>query len=200
MKTNEKIRMGGRQVRAIPSELRTKREDGADPMIEGYFAVFDSNYQIDKDMSESVAPGAFARSLKENDIRALVNHDTTLVLGRTKAGTLSLKEDEKGLWGQVSVNPNDRAAMDLYERVQRGDVDGCSFGFDIRNEDTEVRDDGSVHWILRDVDLAEVSCCTFPAYGATNIEARAKDLEGTRARSMEAWREKMTNKLKGGAE
>lgn len=195
-KSNKEIRMGSRQVRAIPSELRTKREDGGDPMIEGYFAVFDSNYQIDKDMSESVAPGAFTKSLEENDIRALVNHDTTLVLGRTKAGTLTLKEDEKGLWGSVAVNPNDRAAMDLYERVQRGDVDGCSFGFDIRNEDTEVRDDGSVHWTLRDVDLAEVSCCTFPAYEATNIEARSQDAETIKKREMSAWREQMLTKLK----
>lgn len=80
-------RIGSRQVRAVPTELRTKREDGDNPIIEGYFAVFNSNYQISNDMSESVAPGAFARSLEENDIRALVNHDTTLVLGRTKSET-----------------------------------------------------------------------------------------------------------------
>lgn len=191
--------MGNRQVRAIPAELRTKREEGEAPIIEGYFAVFGSNYQISKDMSESVAKGAFERSLKENDIRALVNHDTTLVLGRTKSGTLELKEDEKGLYGTIQVNPNDRSAMDLYERVSRGDVDGCSFGFDIRSEETEINEDGSIHWTMTDIDLGEVSVCTFPAYKETNIEARSEDMKKIRERETEALKEKLKSKLKGDA-
>ena len=194
---SDKRTMGARQVRAIPAELRTKREDSKDPVIEGYFAVFDSNYEIWDGMSESVAPGAFERSLADGDIRALVNHDTTLVLGRTKAGTLTLEEDDKGLFGSIRINPNDSAAMDLYERVSRGDVDGCSFGFNIRREESEVLDNGNVHWTIMDVDLFEVSCCTFPAYEETNIEARARDAGAIRARSMEAWREAMRKKLKG---
>lgn len=193
----ENRQMKSRQVRAIPSELRTERNDGEAPTISGYFAVFNSNYQISKDMSESVAPGAFSKSLEENDVRALVNHDTTLVLGRTKSGTLQLQEDEKGLFGTIQVNPNDRSAMDLYERVSRGDVDGCSFGFDIRAEETEIRDDGSVHWTMTDIDLGEVSCCTFPAYQETNIQARAEDAADVRKRETEAFKEKLLKKLKG---
>ena len=61
-----------------------------------------------------------------------------LVLGRTKAGTLELREDEKGLFGTIRIDPNDSAAMDLYERVSRGDVDGCSFGFNIRKEESNI--------------------------------------------------------------
>lgn len=197
--TEGERRMGSRQVRAIPAELRANRNDGEDPKIEGYFAVFNSNYQISNDMSESVAPGAFARSLEENDIRALVNHDTTLVLGRTKSGTLELKEDEKGLYGTIQVNPNDRSAMDLYERVSRGDVDGCSFGFDIRAEEAEIGDDGSAHWTMTDIDLAEVSCCTFPAYQETNIQARSEDAATMKKRETEALKEKLKSKLKGDA-
>ena len=193
----EKRQIKSRQVRAIPSELRAQREENEAPKIEGYFAIFNSNYQISKDMSESVAPGAFAKSLEENDVRALVNHDTTLVLGRTKSGTLQLKEDEKGLYGAIEINPNDRSAMDLYERVSRGDVDGCSFGFDIRAEETEIRDDGSVHWTMTDIDLGEVSCCTFPAYQETNIEAREEDAATIRKRETEAFKEKLKKKLKG---
>lgn len=193
----KKRELGSRQVRTIPSDLRTRREDGADPVIEGYFAVFNSNYQISNDLSESVAPGAFAKSLEENDVRALVNHDTTLVLGRTKSGTLELKEDDKGLFGTIQVNPNDRSAMDLYERVSRGDVDGCSFGFDIRAEETDISDDGSVHWTMTDIDLAEVSCCTFPAYQETNISARADDAAEIRKREICALKEKLKKKLKG---
>lgn len=185
-----------REVRPMRSEFIT-REDGDSYQIEGYFAVFNSNYEIAPGLSESIAPGAFTSSLA-NDVRALINHDTTLVLGRTAAHTLELREDERGLWGKVQVNPNDRDAMNLYERVKRGDVDGCSFGFEIREEDTEVRPDGSVHWTIRDVNLFEVSCCTFPAYRETNITAREADRDTILEREAQAWKERMKERLKHG--
>ena len=94
-----------REVRPISSKFTT-REDGEQLFIEGYFAVFNSNYEIAPGLTESIAPGAFSSSLS-NDVRALVNHDTTLVLGRTAAHTLELRQDEHGLWGIVQVNPKD---------------------------------------------------------------------------------------------
>lgn len=174
-----------RQVRPTATHFET-REDGA-PTIEGYFAVFDSIYEIAQGMTESVAKGAFSRTLS-GDIRALTNHDTTLVLGRTKAHTLELREDEHGLWGKITVNPNDRDAMNLYERVKRGDVDQCSFGFEIVNEETDFREDGSIHWTIKDVNLYEVSACTFPAYQQTNISARQAERDNIAKREVEAWK------------
>ena len=188
--------MEKRQLRSVPTKFET-REDGENPTIEGYFAVFNSNYEIAPGMSESIAPGAFSRTLA-NDVRALINHDTTLVLGRTKANTLELREDSHGLWGKISINPNDRDAMNLYERVKRGDVDQCSFGFDLREQDTEILENGDVHWTIRDLDLFEVSCCTFPAYEQTNISARSKERDEIRQRELSAWREKMKGVLKNG--
>lgn len=182
-----------RQVRCVPSQFNT-REDGDKPCIEGYFAVFDSNYEIGPGMSESIAPGAFSDTLS-GDIRALINHDTTLVLGRTKAGTLTLKEDSRGLWGHIDINPNDVEAMNLYSRVKRGDVDQCSFGFQIRSEDTDIRENGDVHWTIKAVDLFEVSCCTFPAYEATNISARSEQRDELRKRKMDAWRASMKERI-----
>ena len=184
-----------RRMRTVSTEFLT-REDGEDLKIEGYFAVFDSVYEIAPGMSESIAPGAFARTLS-GDIRALTNHDTTLVLGRTKAHTLELREDSHGLWGSIKINRNDADAMNLYERVKRGDVDQCSFGFNIRSEDTDIREDGSVHWTLRDVDLFEVSACTFPAYEETSISARNQQRDEIQTRSMQVWRENAMKKLKG---
>ena len=183
-----------RTVRTTATQFVT-REDGDMPSIEGYFSVFNSIYEIAPGMTESVAPGAFSRSLQGGDIRALTNHDTTLVLGRTKAHTLELHEDERGLWGKVSINPNDRDAMNLYERVKRGDVDQCSFGFEIVNEETDFREDGSIHWTIRDVNLFEVSACTFPAYEETNIAARAAERANLQKRSLEAWKEKQREVL-----
>jgi HK97 family phage prohead protease len=184
-----------RQVRSAPTEFQT-REDGEKLSIEGYFAVFNSNYDIAPGLSESIAPGAFTDSMF-GDIRALINHNATLVLGRTKAGTLTIREDSHGLWGHIDINPNDVDAMNLYERVKRGDVDQCSIGFDIRSEDTDIRDDGSIHWTIKAVDLYEVSCCTFPAYQETNISARTQERETLLKREAEAWREKMKGVLHG---
>lgn len=186
------------QVRGFLSEFTT-REDGEQPVIEGYFSVFNTNYDMGFDMSESIAPGAFTKSLS-NDVRALINHDTTLVLGRTSAHTLELREDSHGLWGKITINPKDSDAMNLYERVKRGDVNQCSFGFNIVNEETEFRDDGSVHWTITEADLHEVSVCTFPAYEETAVSARAHDLEEIKKRKAEKWRTEMITKLKGAKE
>lgn len=182
-------------MRTASTKFNTRDEDGK-LSIEGYFAVFDSVYQIAPDMSESIAVGAFDNTLS-GDIRALINHDTTLVLGRTKANTLQLRTDSHGLWGHIDINPNDSDAMNLYNRVQRGDVDQCSFGFDILNEETDFREDGSVHWTIKEVRLYEVSPCTFPAYEETHIAARAKERDELVKRKSEAWKEKMLKKLKG---
>jgi HK97 family phage prohead protease len=86
--------------------------------------------------------------------------------------------------------------MNLYERVKRGDVDQCSFGFDIRSEDTDISENGDIHWTLTDVDLFEISCCTFPAYQATNISAREHDRDEIQKRELEAWKQKQLSKLR----
>lgn len=184
-----------RQMRSIASKFETREsEDGLS--IEGYFSVFNSTYELWPGATESVAPGAFANTLGW-DIRALIDHETRLVLGRNKSGTLELREDSHGLWGHVKINPNDQDAVNLYERVKRGDVDQCSFGFDIVKEDTEVRDDGSVHWTIREVKLYEVSVVTFPAYTETSVSARKKDFEEIQKRKTEKWRDDMKRRLKG---
>ena len=143
-----------------------------------------------------MAPGAFSDTLG-SDVRALIDHESRLVLGRNKAGTLELKEDSRGLWGRVEINQSDRDAMNLYERVKRRDVDQCSFGFDILSEDTDYREDGSVHWTIRKVKLYEVSVVTFPAYEETSVSARKRDLEAIEKRKAEAWRESMRKKVRG---
>ena len=183
-----------RVTRMAPIEQFKTRDDNNDPIIEGYFAVFNSNYELWDGATESIAPGAFDNTIS-GDVRALINHDTTLVLGRTTVGTLELKTDSRGLWGRIRINPNDTDAMNLHARVERGDVSQCSFGFFIVSEETEFRDDGSIHWTITEVDLFEVSCCTFPAYEATSISARANEYEAIKARKMDAWRESMRSRI-----
>ena len=182
-----------RQLRSDASQFQVREAEG-DLSIEGYFSVFNSIYELWPGATESVAPGAFSETLGD-DIRALVNHNDTLVLGRNKAGTLELREDSHGLWGKIKVNPNDSDAMNLYERVKRGDVNQCSFGFMIEAEETEFREDGSIHWTIRKVKLFEVSVCTFPAYEATEVSARKADYEEIQKRKTEKWRAEMHAKL-----
>ena len=186
----------GRQVRSLSNRFETREADG-ELYIEGYFNVFNSPYELWKGATEIVKPGAFADCLSQ-DVRALVNHDSTLVLGRTKAGTLELKEDSRGLWGRIKINRDDADAMNLYARVQRGDVDQCSFGFDIERETFVDLGNGEYRWEIEKVNpLYEVSVCTFPAYEETSVSARKKQLEDIQHRQAEAWRETMKKKLGG---
>ena len=187
-----------RQVEFRSTTFDTRSSEDGELYIEGYFAVFDSIYNIAPGMTESIAPGAVANSLS-GDIRALINHDTTLVLGRTGAHTLELKEDSHGLWGRVSINPNDGDAVNIYERVKRGDVNGCSFGFFPVSEETEIKADVSVHWTIKDVELFEVSAVTFPAYEETNISARSDERDEIIKRKKDAetamWKQTMKERM-----
>ena len=185
-----------RQTRSLQTELKTRAEpDAQDMYIEGYFAVFGRETELWPGAYEEIAPGAFDETLN-NDIRALINHDTTLVLGRNKAGTLELKADSYGLWGRVKINPNDTDAVNLYERVKRGDVDQCSFGFNITSEETDWRDDGTVKWTITGIDLHEVSVCTFPAYEETGVQARKAEVEQHRQRLLEAKKNKLRERMR----
>lgn len=184
-----------RQVRSVASSFETRSDDNG-MYIEGYFSVFNSNYEIYPGCTESVAPGAFSNTLG-GDIKALCDHDTRLVLGRNKAGTLELREDSHGLWGRITINPNDSDAVNLYERVKRGDVDQCSFGFDIVREESDFRDDGTVHFTIREVELFEVSVVTFPAYAETSVSARKQDVAEIQKRKLDAWRMTARARLKG---
>ena len=185
-----------RQVRCVAQQFQT-RSANDDLFIEGYFSVFNSEYPLWEGASEIVKPGAFTNSVS-GDVRALINHDSSLVLGRTKAGTLTLRQDERGLWGSIKINRDDLDAMNLYARVQRGDVDQCSFGFDIKRETFVDLGDGKCRWEIEEVDpLYEVSVCTFPAYTETSVSARKQDLAEIEKRRAEAWRSDMKKKLGG---
>lgn len=184
------------QVRSTQSKFETREADG-EMYISGYFAVFNSEYEMWPGAVESIADSAFEGALAD-DIRCLIDHETRLVLGRNKAGTLTLKTDSRGLWGEVRINPNDQDAVNLYERVKRGDVDQCSFGFDTLDEEFVDRGD-SVKWIIKKVKLYEVSVVTFPAYEETSVSARKRQLGERKQKSLAAWKQRTLKALKGEA-
>lgn len=180
---------------ALIANLSTRDDGTQEKVIEGYFAVFNQETELWPGAYEEISPDAFNKTLSE-DIRALINHDTTLVLGRNTSGTLELKADARGLWGSIKTNPNDMDAMNLYERVRRGDVTQCSFGFDILKEKTEWRDDGTVKWILEKVKLYEVSVCTFPAYEGTGVQARHDEVKQHQERQLEQRKKEVKERIK----
>ena len=180
--------------------FKTREDDGGKKYLEGYFAVFGEPYEVTPGWIETVERGAFARYLSSGqDVKVLWNHNTDFVLGSTGAGTAVLSEDETGLWGSVEINRVDTDAVNAWARVSRGDVGGCSFGFEISRQDEWWDDDGIYHTRITEVDpLYEVSPCTFPAYRSTSISARnAEQLEEAKKKHIDHWRSRMRERLKG---
>lgn len=183
------------------------REENGKKYLEGYFSVFGEPYQVWDGWIETIERGAFARYLASgNDVKVLWNHDSNIVLGSTGNGTASLMEDETGLFGTVEINENDSEAVSAYARVARGDVDGCSFGFDIARQEEWWDENDVYHTKITEVDpLYEVSPCTFPAYKATSISARNKEnfanakekFEKAKEIKRNEWRSSMKSRLKG---
>lgn len=184
------------QVRNFRSLDLNANNEAAEKIISGYFIVFNSETELYEGCFEEIAPESFD-NVDLSDVRALIDHETSKVLGRTKPGTLTLSVDAKGVYGEIKVNENDTEAMNLYSRVQRGDVDQCSFGFNILDEAMETRDDGSYKFTIKAIELFEVSVVTFPAYADTAVEARSKQIEEMEQRDLLVKKSKLQEKLNG---
>lgn len=181
--------------RYLPLHNMQTRNESDEVFLEGYFAVYGDIYRVWEGATESIAPGAFDESI-HGDVRALYNHNDDLILGRTSAGTMVLRDDAHGLWGSIKLNKNDSDAMNACERIKRGDVTGCSIGFNIESEETEYHDDGTVHWTITKINpLYEISPCVFPAYEATSVSARGKQLDDMKARRLELRKQELRKKL-----
>lgn len=154
-------------------ELRAVGDSPKDPRrIIGHFAVFN----VETDMywfREKIAPGAFAKSIQGDDIRALWNHDPNYILGRNLAKTLTLTEDSKGLLADI-LPPDTQFSRDLQVSIDRGDVSQGSFGFEVIKESWEFRDKELDLRTLEEVKLWDVSPVTFPAYQNTDVALRSQ--------------------------
>lgn len=175
----------------------TVRKEAGKRYIEGYFARFDDLCDMGWGVTETIDPHAFDRSIKDgDDVRVLVNHDTTKVLGRTASGTATLRVDNVGLWASAEINEADTDATNEAARMERGDVTGASFGFEIRDIEREYdQSKGTIHRILKDLRLFEVSVCTFPAYQKTAVGVRAENGSAA-SEENRTWRANRENRLK----
>ncbi|KIC77877.1 HK97 family phage prohead protease [Streptococcus constellatus] len=165
----------------IATQFQTREEqESGDLVLSGYFIKFDEETELWPGYFEVIKRKGVEKAIKDADIRALFNHDHSLVLGRTGNDTVRLGVDDVGLFGDIIINKDDPQAVGAYARVQRGDVIGCSFGFYPIKINTEERDDGSYLDTILELEIFEVSPCTFPAYPQTEIAARQQDFESQR--------------------
>jgi HK97 family phage prohead protease len=182
--------------RCLPSaELRVDGTGGS-PKLAGYAAVFGVWADIGGMFKESVRQGAFTKTIKEADVRALWNHNPDYVLGRNKAGTLKLWEDSKGLGYEIDP-PATTWAADLITSVKRGDVNQSSFGFSVNKQDLDYEKDERT---LIDVTLYDVSLVCYPAYPTTSAQVRSAFQHKETPPEPPKWEEldRITNKIKAG--
>ena len=177
------------EKRIFCKDVQLEQRDGEPAKIRGYAAVFN---QLSEDLGgfrEQLATGAFSDAIGASDVRALINHDANLVIGRNKSGTLTMSEDAVGL--RVEITPPDtQAARDLVELMKRGDVNQMSFAFTVSKEDQTWTRDGSGPWLrtIKKVSrLFDVSVVTYPAYPQTSAAVRAlEDLQSAEAAKAQA--------------
>ena len=158
--------------------VEAREADDGTMRLAGYAAVFNDS-SVPLPFRESIAPGAFTKTLSETpDVRLLINHEG-LPMARTKNDTLKLYEDEKGLRFEADL-ADTQEARDIYKLVERGDIDQMSFAFRVIrqkwNNDRTVR-------VLTEVSLSDgdVSLVTYPAYPTTSVEAREHIVQAIQA-------------------
>jgi HK97 family phage prohead protease len=162
-----------KEVRYVPArELRATKNDDGTRTITGYAAVFGVLSVDFGGWQETIAPGAFTRSLMTNpDVVCLRDHNSSILLGRTRSKTLSLEQDSVGL-RFTCLLPDTTQASDLVALMERGDIDGCSFSFIAVMEDWKTNEDGLTVRTVIEADLFDVSVVSEPAYPDTSVSLR----------------------------
>lgn len=182
----------------ITNEIEIREDDDGNRSISGYAVKWEKKSRVLgmwNKFREQFKKGAFADSLEDGDQRFLWSHDRAKVLGRTKNGTLRLKEDDTGLHFELDL-PKTTLGDDTYETIKRGDVDGVSFGF--RNPDDRIEefDDDIPLRTIRKADLFEVSAVAFPAYPDSEVSARGYDRMKDYNDELKSYREEQASKIK----
>lgn len=158
-------------------KIELREDDGGKRTISGYAVKWELKSEVMgyyRRFREQFKKGAFSESLGNEDQRFLWSHDTSKVLGRTKNDTLRLSEDSVGLRFELDL-PNTTLGNDTYESIKRGDVDGVSFGFQMRKQEMDESDPDNIVRTVVQAKLLEVSAVAFPAYPDSEVSARGYD-------------------------
>lgn len=186
METNQKPNTDMPEKRSYQFSLEIEKREDEQLVLKGHAAVFNTYADIGW-WEERIMPGAFTDTIKKDDVRALYNHDSNYLLGRNKNKTLILREDEQGLYTEITL-PDTTYAKDLYKLIERGDVSQMSFGFEVKKQTWAEGDKGKPDKRdIQEVKLYDVSPVVFPAYTQTDISVAS--------RSWESWRDEQNVNL-----
>ena len=181
----------------LTTQFNARSEEDGRLILEGYFIKYGVETELWPGFFELIEKSAVDKALgNKPDVRALFNHDSNLCLGRTGNKTLQLKSDNIGLFGVIEINSSDPDAVGAHARVQRKDIDGCSFGFWETGYEIIERNDGTILKKVTEMELIEVSPCTFPAYPQTEIAARQKNYEDYKKEALNIRKNILKEKLK----
>lgn len=181
----------------LTTKFNARSEEDGRLILEGYFIKYGVETELWPGFFELIEKSAVDKALgNKPDVRALFNHDSNLCLGRTGNKTLQLKSDNIGLFGVIEINSSDPDAVGAHARVQRKDIDGCSFGFWETGYEIIERNDGTILKKVTEMELIEVSPCTFPAYPQTEIAARKKNYEEYKKEALNIRKNILKEKLK----
>ncbi len=165
-----------KEIRTLQSPAESELRMSSDgKTVEGYAAVFNSDSQPigTTGFIEQLAPGCFGRCLAQKpDVILNRDHNPSILLARTKSGTLSLAQDAKGLQFKAAL-PDTSDARDLATLIKRGDIAGCSFAFTVARDGDEWNRNGSRRLIREIGSLYDVAICGQPAYEATSVGLRS---------------------------
>ena len=161
------------EIRSLVRDVEHRADDAGKMTVAGYAAVFGEIADIGGHFREVLTRGAFEKTLASSDIRAYFGHDRGRVLGRKSAGTLRLREDEKGLAVEIDL-PDTSDGRDARTLIERGDISGMSFGFVVTKQEWDETGETPLRTI-REVILDEVSIVSEPAYDGTSIAMRSLD-------------------------
>ena len=154
-------------------ETRVIDDNSTEKIISGYINKFNTRSQY-MGFYEEVATGSFDKTLADgHNIFAMFNHDDGKILGSTKANSLKLSVDEIGLHFELRINDKISYANDLYELVQEGSVDGCSFGFYVLDDSWVTTTEGIDLRIIKEIELIETTITPFPAYLDSEASCRS---------------------------
>lgn len=166
----------------LADTLRLERRDDGQAYIVGHAAVFNLPSEDLGGFREQIQAGAFSKAIEQDDVRALWNHNPDFVLGRNRSGTLTLREDTRGLLIECKA-PDTQTVRDLVlAPMDRGDVTQMSFAFTVRpgGQDWAKDDEGRVIRTLKDLRLYDVSPVTYPAYPQTDVTIAMRSFEAYR--------------------
>ena len=185
-----------REFRSVAKPLEIRAEDDG-VLVEGYAAVFNQVTDIGGYFREQIAPGAFSDAVGRDDVVFLINHDG-LPLARTRSGTLTLREDDHGLFISTRLDPSDPDAQSIIGKMKRGDLDKMSFSFRPEDQEWDERDGETPLRTVRKAQLFDVSIVTTPAYDGTEIGLRSLEAHRKQVRrdNFTAARNRLSMKMK----